>query len=224
MAFAGSAASPAQFPRDGLPEVAFLGRSNVGKSSLLNVLAEVKGLARVSGQPGRTQLINFFRVSGGARPGEAGELYLVDLPGYGYAKVPESTRLSWEQLASSYLTAREALRLCVVLVDARHDPMEGDLTLRTFLEHNGIPYVVAATKSDKLGKSERQRRVKTLRGGMAAGAQAVTTVSAVSREGVDDLWATIRRAAAVPRPSLGLDEAEAPAANPPHSVTPSGRT
>lgn len=223
MAFAGSAASPAQFPRDGLPEVAFLGRSNVGKSSLLNALAEVKGLARVSSQPGRTQLINFFRVTGGARPGEASELYLVDLPGYGYAKVPESTRLSWEQLAGSYLTGRRALRLCVVLVDARHEPMEGDLTLRTFLEESGIAYAVAATKSDKLGKAERQKRLRSLRGGMAAGAQAVTTVSAVTREGVDDLWATIRRAAAAPPADLGPEPADAPP-NPAPFVTPPGRT
>jgi GTP-binding protein len=198
VAFALSAASPAQFPQDGLPEVAFLGRSNVGKSSLLNALAGTKGLARVSGQPGRTQLINFFRVSGGAFPGEARELYLVDLPGYGYARVAESVRLSWEKLVSAYLTGRDSLRVCVVLVDARHEPMEGDLTLRTFLEHGGVPYVVAATKADKLGKSERQRRLRALRQGMGAGAQAVTTVSAVTRDGVDDLWRTIRTAAARP--------------------------
>lgn len=223
MAFAGSAASPAQFPRDGLPEVAFLGRSNVGKSSLLNALAETKGLARVSGQPGRTQLINFFRVSGGARPDEARDLYLVDLPGYGYAKVTESVRLSWERLASAYLTDREPLRLCVVLVDARHEPMEGDLTLRTFLEHHGIPYVVAATKCDKLGKAERQRRLHALRRGMAAGAQAVATVSAVTRDGVDELWATLRRAAAIPR-SAPLPEAGPDPPASPLSVTPPGRT
>ena len=223
MAFVGSAASKAQFPADGLPEVAFLGRSNVGKSSLLNALAETKGLARVSAKPGRTQLINFFRVTGGARPDEAREHYLVDLPGYGYAKVSESVRLSWEQLVSAYLTGRDALRLCVVLVDARHEAMEGDLTLRTFLEHEGIPYAVAATKADKLSKSERPRRLRALREGMAAGAQAVTTVSALTRDGVDDLWATIRRAAALPRPTLVPEPAQDPP-SPPHSDTPPGRT
>lgn len=198
MAFAGSAASPAQFPRDGLPEVAFLGRSNVGKSSLLNALAGTRGLARVSGQPGRTRLLNFFKVSGGARPDEARELYLVDLPGYGYAKVAETVRRSWEKLVSAYLTKRDTLRLCVFLVDARHEPMEGDLTLRTFLEHHGLPFVVAATKADKLGKGERQRLVRALRSGLGAGARAVTTVSAVTHDGVDDLWRTIRRAAVLP--------------------------
>ena len=203
--------------------MAFLGRSNVGKSSLLNALAETKGLARVSGQPGRTQLINFFKISGGARPDEARELYLVDLPGYGYAKVAEKVRLSWEQLISAYLTDRDALRLCVVLVDARHEPMEGDLTLRTFLEHHGIPYAVAATKADKVGKSERQRRLRALRAGMAAGAQAVTIVSAVTRDGVDDLWATIRRAAALPRATPIPEPALRPPSRP-HSDTSPGRT
>src|SRR5215204_1935818 len=105
--FAGSAAGPQQFPRDGLPEVAFLGRSNVGKSSLLNVLAGTKGLARVSQHPGRTQLVNFFRVGD--------EMYLVDLPGYGYAKVPETVRQGWERLVLSYLVNRRPLVLCVFL-------------------------------------------------------------------------------------------------------------
>jgi GTP-binding protein EngB required for normal cell division len=151
VSFAGSAASAGQFPKGGLPEVAFLGRSNVGKSSLLNALAEVKGLARVSSTPGRTQLVNFFHVTGGALADEATELLLVDLPGYGYAKVAESVRQ---------------------------------------------PYVLVATKADKLGRGERQRRLATLRSGFGAGAEAVTSVSAVTRDGVADLWRTLRRAAA----------------------------
>ena len=122
--FAGSAASPDQFPRDGLPEVAFLGRSNVGKSSLLNALAGVRGLARVSSDPGRTRLVNFFRVSGAEKPGGAGrgDLYLVDLPGYGYVKASRDVRESFERIAVSYLADREPLRLCVFIVDARHEP------------------------------------------------------------------------------------------------------
>jgi GTP-binding protein len=202
VSFQGSAASAAQFPKEGLPEVAFLGRSNVGKSSLLNALCGSKGLARVSSQPGRTQLLNFFHVSGGASADEARELLLVDLPGYGYAKVPETLRRSWEKLIASYLTKREALALCVFLVDARHEPMEGDHALRAFLEHHGRPYVLVATKADKLGRGERQRRLLALRAGFGAGACAVTTVSAVTRDGIPDLWHTIRRAAAPLRKDL----------------------
>jgi len=196
VSFAGSAASSAQFPKGGLPEVAFLGRSNVGKSSLLNALAETKGLARVSSTPGRTQLVNFFHVKGGALEGEAPELLLVDLPGYGYAKVAESVRRSWEGLVTSYLSGREALAVCLFLVDARHDPMEGDHRLRAYLEHHGRPYILVATKADKLGRGERQRRLSALRTGFGAGAEAVVTVSSLTHDGVADLWRALRRAAA----------------------------
>lgn len=196
MSFVGSAASAAQFPKAGLPEVAFLGRSNVGKSSLLNALCATKGLARVSSQPGRTQLLNFFHVSGDAARDEARELLLVDLPGYGYAKVPESLRLSWEKLIASYLTQRDVLALCVFLIDARHEPMEGDHALLAFLEDHGRPYVLVATKADKLSRGERQRRLLALRSGFGSGAVAVTSASAVTKDGIPDLWRTIRRAAA----------------------------
>jgi GTP-binding protein len=184
--YAGSAASPHQFPVDGLPEVAFLGRSNVGKSSLLNALAGQKSLARVSGTPGRTRLVNFFRV--------ANRLYLADLPGYGYAKVPEPMRRSWERLAVSYLVGRPPLAVCVFLVDVRHEPMDGDLTLRGFLEHHGLPYLVAATKADKLGRGELSRRTRALREGLAATSLGIYPVSAVTGAGVPELWRAIRAA------------------------------
>jgi GTP-binding protein len=197
VAFAGSAASPAQFPRDGLPEVAFLGRSNVGKSSLLNALAGTKGLARVSSTPGRTQLLNFFRVSGlGAGPEEAKEIYLVDLPGYGYARVPEGVRRGWENLIAGYLQKREPLRLSVFLVDARHEPTEGDLTLRAYLDHYRLPYIVAATKADKLGRGEALAQRRTLARNLGANARGVVAVSAITGVGVDDLWREIRGATA----------------------------
>jgi GTP-binding protein len=184
--FAGSAAGPEQFPRDGLPEVAFLGRSNVGKSSLLNVLAGTKGLARVSQYPGRTQLVNFFRVGD--------EMYLVDLPGYGYAKVPESVRQGWERLVLSYLVARAPLALCVFLVDTRHDSAL-DERLKAWLEAEGLPYVIAATKADKLGRNDLTRRIREIRAGLGSGARDVVAVSAETKLGIDTLWKTIRTAA-----------------------------
>ena len=194
MAFAGSAVSKEQFPRDGLPEVAFLGRSNVGKSSLLNALAGTN-LARVSGQPGRTQTLNFFRLE---RSGAGRGIYFVDLPGYGYAKVPRSTRLGFKRLVEGYLGERDPLALCVFLVDARHEPMPGDVTLREYLEIRGLPYVLVATKSDKLGRGELARRRRALASGLGAGARAVLSVSALTRAGVPELWQQIQAATAGP--------------------------
>jgi GTP-binding protein len=198
--FAGSASSPAQFPRDGLPEVAFLGRSNVGKSSLLNALGGTRGLARVSAAPGRTRVVNFFRVTGAEKPGGAGrgDLYLVDLPGYGYAKASREVRESFEAIAVSYLGGREPLRLCVFIVDARHDPSERDEALRGFLDHHGLPYVVAANKVDALGQGEAKRRVEALGRTVGRGARAVLGVSAERGKGVPDLWNVIRGAAFAP--------------------------
>jgi len=198
--FAGSASSPAQFPRDGLPEVAFLGRSNVGKSSLLNSLAGTRGLARVSSDPGRTRVVNFFRVAGADKPGGAGrgDLYLVDLPGYGYVKASRDVRESLEGIAVSYLAGRDPLRLCVFIVDARHEPTDRDLTLRAFLEHHGLPYLVAANKVDTLGRGDAKRRVDSLSRGVGQGARAVLGVSAERGAGLDDLWNEIRGAAFEP--------------------------
>jgi GTP-binding protein len=196
--FVGSAASAAQFPRDGLPEVAFLGRSNVGKSSLLNALAGTRNLARVSATPGRTRLVNFFRV--GAAEADAA-FYLVDLPGYGYARVPEEMRKEWETLVNAYLVGRDPLALCVFLVDLRHEPTDGDLTLRTYLDHYRLPYVVAATKSDKLGRGEATRRRDALARGLGRAAVGVVAVSAEDGSGIEQLWRTIR--AAVPRNITG---------------------
>ena len=197
MTFAGSAASPDQFPRDGLPEVAFLGRSNVGKSSLLNALAGVRGLARVSSDPGRTRLVNFFRVSGAEKSGGAGrgDMYLVDLPGYGYVKASRDVRESFERIAVSYLSGRAPLRLCVFIVDARHDPSDRDDVLRAWLEHHALPYVVAVNKVDALGRGEATRRVAALGRGALRGAQAVLGVSAERGAGLEDLWNAIRGAA-----------------------------
>ena len=186
-AFAGSAAAPDQFPKDGLPEVAFLGRSNVGKSSLLNALVGVRGLARVSATPGRTRLVNFFRVGG--------EMYLADLPGYGYARVPETMRRGWERLASAYLVDRAPLALCVFLVDARHEPSEGDETLRAFLDERRLPYVIAATKADRLGSEGVARRRQALARGLGKRAMDVVAVSAETGAGTKELWRLVQSAA-----------------------------
>jgi GTP-binding protein len=173
--------------------VALLGRSNVGKSSVLNSLAGSKGLARVSSTPGRTQTVNFFRAGD--------ELYLADLPGYGYARVPEAVRQGWERLVVSYLDGRDPLALCVFFVDARHEPMEGDEMLRAWLEDRRLPYVLAANKADKLGSSQRAKRMTALRAWAGSG-QDVLAVSAQDGTGIDSLWAAIRGAAAGHREHL----------------------
>jgi GTP-binding protein len=170
--------------------VAFLGRSNVGKSSLLNALAGAKGLARVSSKPGHTRLVNFFRARGAGA-----DLYLVDLPGYGYARLPKAERDGFERLVTSYLIARGPLALCLFLLDARHDPMPGDLVLEGFLAQHGLPFAVAVMKTDKLSRGEVVRRMKGLEHGLGRRARALIPVSAVNRDGIDDLWTLIRSAA-----------------------------
>jgi GTP-binding protein len=185
--FTASAGTAAQFPRDGLPEVAFLGRSNVGKSSLLNALAGTRQLAHVSSTPGRTRTVNFFRV--------ANELYLADLPGYGYADAPRKVREGFEHLVTSYLIGREQLALCVFLVDARHDPMEGDRMLHAFLREQRLPYLVAATKADKLGRGALGQRLRMLERDVAAEAEGLVAVSAETKLGIPELWRAIRDAA-----------------------------
>lgn len=188
MTFVGSAVRREQYPKDGLPEVAFLGRSNVGKSSLLNALAGSRTLARVSAQPGRTQTVNFYRAGN--------EMYLADLPGYGYARVPDAVRAGWEKIVTAYLTGREPLALCLFLVDSRHEPSEGDQTLREWLDHFRLPYVLVATKADKLGRAELARRAKALREGIGRAARDVIPTSARDRAGIDALWRAMREAVA----------------------------
>ena len=142
----------------------------------------------MSSQPGKTQLVNFFLVGN--------EMYLADLPGYGYARVPEAMRLDWDRLAASYLVGRQVLSLCVFLVDARHEPSDGDETLRDFLDESGVPYVVAANKIDKLGRGQVKARIAALERGLAQCARGVLGVSAETGEGIEQLWRTVREAAA----------------------------
>jgi GTP-binding protein len=178
-----SAAKPEQFPPESDVEVAFLGRSNVGKSSLLNKLVGAVGLARTSARPGCTQYVNFFQVDGGYR--------FVDLPGYGFAKVPREITSQWRALIESYLLGRGALRLCVIILDARRGWMEKDIELRDWLEAHGRPYLVAATKIDKLkSPKDRHQSLRALREGYSG---EILECSAETGRGVREIWQAISK-------------------------------
>ncbi len=150
--FVKSAKQANDFPKDRKPEIVFCGRSNSGKSSLLNALTNSQGLARTSASPGRTQLINFFLVDG--------QTYYVDLPGYGYAKVPKGIRDTWGEMVEGYLRNREPLKLAIMLVDSRIPPTDSDRTMKKWLDHFGIPNLVVLTKSDKISRNELTKAQK----------------------------------------------------------------
>ena len=178
-----SAVRPDQFPPDAEAEVAFLGRSNVGKSSLINALVGAGGLARTSSRPGCTQSANFFQVDGGYR--------FVDLPGYGFAKVPQEKPGEWKKLVEEYLLGREALRLSVIVLDARRGWMEKDLELKDWLEFHGRPFVVAVTKTDKLkSQKERHQSRSALRQKFEG---EMLECSAVTGRGVREIWQAIAK-------------------------------
>jgi GTP-binding protein len=145
-----------QLPKDGLSEVAFLGRSNVGKSSFINKLCNRKSLARPSSEPGKTREMNYYLINK--------QFYFVDLPGYGYARLPEQIRSSWGKLIEQYLKSRDQLSLVLQLVDARHEPTELDMMMVGWLDYYEIPFLVALTKADKLPVSKMPRFVETAKG------------------------------------------------------------
>ena len=174
------------FPRAGSPEVAFLGRSNVGKSSLLNRLVQRRRLARTSRTPGKTRLVCWYRVE---RPGH--ELLLVDLPGYGYAKVSKAERRRWKELVESYLAGRDALRAAVLLQDLRRDLSEDEALLLEWLAERDVPAVLALTKVDKLKPMRRAQRVRRLAAAVDLPRERVVATSAETGLGIPDLWRAI---------------------------------
>lgn len=193
--FIKSATKPSHYPEGGLPEIAFAGRSNVGKSSLVNVLVNRKNLVRTSSTPGRTQLINFFQVND--------DFMLVDLPGYGYAKVPLEVKKAWRPMMETYLSKRENLRGVVLILDVRRTPVAEDLQMLAWLRAYSIPPIVVITKCDKLSKNERARQSAVIIEKMGLRKEEVTFFSALTREGKDGVWARIDAA-------LGLNGAETP--------------
>ncbi len=189
--FIKSCERPDQFPQDRLPAVAFIGRSNVGKSSLINSLLRRKGLARVSRTPGKTQLINVFLVT--TDDPRIRKFYAVDLPGYGYAKVSKTVRAGWQPMIEQYLTGHDGVRGVLLLVDSRGTEHH-DADAVAWLIRSGIPVLLVATKSDKLTRSERAGSLAALRDAFGILEEAdVLAYSSVTHEGRDELWQAIRK-------------------------------
>ncbi len=179
--FVAGATASAQFPREALPEVAFAGRSNVGKSSLINGFLKRRGLARTSSTPGRTQQINFFRINR--------KFLFVDLPGYGYARVSQEVKDSWMALIRSYLEQRDKLVQVILIVDSRIGPTPLDLQLLEWLQFNRLPFIVVSTKADKLSKGELQKSIRHTES-LSQGTR-VVPYSAVNNLGHEQLWSIL---------------------------------
>jgi GTP-binding protein len=196
-----SAAKPLQFPETDRPEIAFAGRSNVGKSSLLNRLLNRRRLARTSSTPGRTQTINFFAVGH--------SLYFVDLPGFGYAKVPLAVRASWGPMVNGYLTAARDLRLVILLVDIRREPGEEEIGLLDWLKQLGLNTVVVVTKADKIKRGPRHKQMTLISRSLQL-VEAPVVFSSVSGEGRDELWDLIIEACRKNHPPVVEENHEIP--------------
>lgn len=186
-ALAASAVKSAQYPEEALPEIALFGRSNAGKSSLINTLINRKNLARTSAAPGKTRLLNFYCVQGGL-DGAAASWYYVDLPGYGYAKVSKTERAAWLSMMEQYLLS-ERPRLVWQLVDIRHQPSEQDIAMRRALLELGINPLTIANKADKISKNARGKALKLIAAALDIAPQEIVVFSAVSREGREQLLA-----------------------------------
>jgi len=182
--FVKSAFKEIDWPKDTKPEIAFLGRSNVGKSSLINSLLMVRGLARTSSTPGRTQSLNFFSINE--------RFWFVDLPGFGYARVPKDIKSTWGEMATTYLAKRNQLVLSIQIVDSRHEPTKQDLQLHEWLEHSNKPKLIVATKSDKLSNNELRRNLEHI--ARVLDDDSVVAYSAKTGRGRDEVWRAIKSA------------------------------
>jgi GTP-binding protein len=183
--FVTSAVKPEQYPPPGFPEIAFSGRSNVGKSSLINKLVNRKRLVKTSATPGRTQLINFFLVNGG--------LSLVDLPGYGYARVPRSVKKNWGPMVEAYISRRSCLNAVVLLMDLRRTPRAEEFTLMEWLRHYEIPMILVLTKADKLSKIKQKKQRQAAAQILGVATEDLLLFSAKTGLGKDRLWALIEQ-------------------------------
>jgi GTP-binding protein len=207
--FLKTATQRSEWPADRVPEIAFVGRSNVGKSSMLNALTRRKGLARVSATPGRTRALQFFDVA--VRPTPAARprpIRFCDLPGYGFAKVSKAERDKWAAMIEDYLKERDVLRAVVLIVDVRHPPAESDHEALAFLRDGGRQVIVAATKTDKLAKTKVGLALRAVEAELGLGRGEVVPFSAMEGTGSDALWARIAAVTA-----RGADGADEPAAS-----------
>lgn len=194
-----SAVGEQQLPADALPEIALAGRSNVGKSSLINRMIGRKNLARTSSVPGKTQQMNYYRIND--------DLYFVDLPGYGFAKVSKTQRHQWGQMIERYLLSREPLKLVLHIIDLRHPPTADDRAMFEWLHHFGLPVAVVATKADKLPKTHISRHLKTVRQHLELTAHTpLVLFSAETGLGKDELWQIIIETALPEQKSEQFDD------------------
>ena len=175
-----------KLPENELPEIAFAGKSNVGKSSLINALMNRKSYARISATPGKTQTINFYNINE--------EMYLVDLPGYGYAKVSEKDKIEWGKLIERYLHGSKQLRAVFLLIDIRHDPSANDKMMYDWIVSNGYHPVIVATKLDKIKRSQHAKQIKAVRTGLGLSADDILIpVSSQTKQGIPELWDVIEQ-------------------------------
>jgi GTP-binding protein len=181
--FIKSAVKPSHYPEGNLPEIAFAGRSNVGKSSLINVLVNRKNLVRTSSTPGRTQLINFFNVNG--------TFTLVDLPGYGFAKVPLAVKKEWGPMMETYFAKRANLRGVVLIFDVRRTPVTEDIQMLAWLGSYGIPALLVVTKCDKVSRNERGKQADIISRQLGVAKDDLCFFSALSKDGTEEIWQRI---------------------------------
>ena len=186
--YAVSAVKKEQYPQERRREIVFMGRSNVGKSSLINSLTRVKNLARVSAQPGKTQTINFYEI-GAKIDGAEGrhDFYLVDLPGYGYAKTGQQKRKLWSKFINEYLLHSEDLQFVCQLIDIRHDPMDSDIEMFRWLVEHHLPVLVVATKADKISQSQRHKSIEAIKKSLGIPDIDVLPYSSLKNEGRSEL-------------------------------------